>query len=35
MLMIIDNPLYGYQTYNIDNLWNDLSQMGWVDEDQV
>ena len=30
MLMIINNPTFGYQTYNLDNLWTGLSQMGDV-----
>ena len=30
MITIVDNPMFGYQTYNIDNLWNGLSQMGDV-----
>lgn len=29
MITIIDTP-FGYHTYNIDNLWNGLSQMGDV-----
>ena len=30
MITIIHNTHYGYQTYNIDNLWNGLYQMGCV-----
>lgn len=30
--MILNNVQFGYQTYNLDNLWTGLSQMGWVDE---
>lgn len=29
MIMILETP-FGYHTYNIDNLWNNLSQMGDV-----
>ncbi len=32
MLMILNDIKYGYQTYNLDNLWTGLYQMGWVDE---
>lgn len=28
MITIINTP-YGYHTYNIDNLWTGLGQMGW------
>lgn len=28
MITIINTP-YGYYTYNIDNLWTGLGQMGW------
>jgi len=28
MIMIIETP-FGHHTYNIDNLWQGLSQMGW------
>lgn len=30
MITIIYNIHYGYQTYNLDNLWTGLSQMGDV-----
>lgn len=29
MITYIHNTQYGYQTYNLDHLWNGLSQMGW------
>lgn len=29
MIIIVHNTQYGYQTYNLDNLWQGLSQMGW------
>ena len=29
MITILETP-FGYYTYNIDCLWNDLSQMGDV-----
>lgn len=32
MITIIDTP-FGYSTYNIDNLWQGLSQMGNVNEE--
>lgn len=28
MIMYVYNVQYGYQMYNIDNLWLGLSQMG-------
>lgn len=28
MITIVNTP-HGYYTYNIDNLWTGLSQMGW------
>ena len=28
MIMVVDTP-FGYVTYNVDNLWEGLSQMGW------
>lgn len=34
MITIVYNTHYGYQTYNLDNLWNGLSQMGWVNNEQ-
>ena len=34
MIIYVYNVSYGYQTYNIDNLWLGLSQMGNVDVDQ-
>lgn len=30
MIIIVYNTQYGYQTYNLDNLWTGLSQMGDV-----
>jgi hypothetical protein len=32
MLMIVNDIRFGYQTYNLDNLWTGLSQMGWENE---
>ena len=29
MITYVYNTQYGYQTYNIDNLWQGLSQLGW------
>lgn len=29
MITYVYNTQYGYQTYNLDNLWQGLSQMGW------
>ena len=29
MITYVYNTQYGYQMYNIDNLWQGLSQMGW------
>ena len=29
MITYVYNTHYGYQMYNIDNLWQGLSQMGW------
>jgi len=29
MITYVYDIHYGYQTYNIDNLWQGLSQMGW------
>ena len=29
MITYVYNTQYGYQEYNIDNLWQGLSQMGW------
>lgn len=29
MITYVYNTQYGYQSYNIDNLWQGLSQMGW------
>ena len=29
MITYVYNIHYGYQMYNIDNLWQGLSQMGW------
>lgn len=31
MKTILDTP-FGYMTYDINALWNGLSQMGWVGE---
>jgi len=33
MITYIDTP-YGYYSYNIDNLWTGLSQMGNIDNEQ-
>lgn len=30
--MIVKTNFFGYQTYNLDNLWTGLSQMGWENE---
>ena len=30
MIIIVHNTQYGYQTYNLENLWTGLSQMGDV-----
>lgn len=32
MTTILNTP-YGYFVYNIDNLWNGLDQMGWVNDE--
>ena len=32
MITIIDNVQYGYQTYNLDSLYQGVSQMGWINE---
>ena len=32
MIMIVNDIRFGYQFYNIDNLWTGLSQMGWENE---
>lgn len=29
MITYVYNTQYGYQTYNVDNLWQGLAQMGW------
>lgn len=29
MITYVYDVRYGYQSYNIDNLWQGLSQMGW------
>ena len=29
MITYVYDIHYGYQEYNIDNLWQGLSQMGW------
>ena len=29
MITYVYDIHYGYQMYNIDNLWQGLSQMGW------
>lgn len=29
MITYVYNTQYGYQQYNIDNLWSGLFQMGW------
>ena len=34
MITYIYNTQYGYQYYNIDNLWQGLSQMGNVNVDE-
>ena len=34
MITYVYNTQYGYQKYNIDNLWLGLSQMGNVNVDQ-
>jgi len=33
MIIYVYNTQYGYQSYNIDNLWQGLSQMGNVNVD--
>ena len=35
MITYIHNIHYGYQMYNIDNLWQGLSQMGNIDEQET
>ena len=32
MITIVDNVQYGYQTYNLDALFQGISQLGWNDE---
>ena len=34
MITYVYNVQYGYQSYNIDNLWLGLSQMGNVNADE-
>ena len=29
MITYVYNTQFGYQTYNVDSLWQGLSQMGW------
>lgn len=29
MITYVYNTQFGYQTYNVDHLWQNLSQMGW------
>jgi|LakMenEpi03Aug12_release.lakeMendotaPanAssembly.Ray.scaffolds.fasta_scaffold00983_31 hypothetical protein len=29
MITYVYNTQYGYQSYNVDSLWQGLSQMGW------
>lgn len=33
MITYVYNINYGYQSYNIDNLWQGLSQMGDINVD--